>query len=78
MTAESCFAPEYVTWTDCSGRFLAGSGAGAASLYVPRYLAEIAPVSIRGGIATLNQASFNSYVAGNTTFGLSEMRVVLC
>lgn len=37
------------------GRFLVGSGAGAASLYVPRYLSEIAPVVIRGGISTLNQ-----------------------
>lgn len=29
---------------------------GAASLYVPRYLSEIAPIAIRGGISTLNQA----------------------
>ena len=41
-----------------AGRILAGLGAGAASLYVPRYLAEIAPIAIRGGIATLNQVNF--------------------
>ena len=39
-----------------AGRALAGIGAGAASLYVPRYIAEVAPISIRGGLATLNQA----------------------
>ena len=33
-------------------------GAGAASLYVPRYVSEVAPISIRGGLATLNQASY--------------------
>ena len=31
-------------------------GAGAASLYVPRYVSEVSPISIRGGLATLNQA----------------------
>lgn len=39
-----------------AGRVLAGVACGAASLYVPRYLSEIAPVAIRGGISTLNQA----------------------
>lgn len=38
-----------------AGRALAGIGAGAASLYVPRYISEVAPISIRGGLATLNQ-----------------------
>lgn len=39
-----------------AGRLLAGVGCGAVSLYVPRYLTEIAPIAIRGGISTLNQA----------------------
>ncbi|EIE21964.1 general substrate transporter, partial [Coccomyxa subellipsoidea C-169] len=39
-----------------AGRALAGVGAGAASLYVPRYISEVAPISIRGALATLNQA----------------------
>lgn len=39
----------------CAGRFFAGLGAGAASVYVPRYLIEIAPDEIRGGLGTLNQ-----------------------
>ena len=38
-----------------AGRALAGVGAGAASLYVPRYISEVAPISIRGALATLNQ-----------------------
>ncbi|KAK9819874.1 hypothetical protein WJX72_003513 [[Myrmecia] bisecta] len=38
-----------------AGRFLTGIAAGAASLYVPRYIAEISPVRIRGGLSTLNQ-----------------------
>ena len=38
-----------------AGRLLAGWGAGAASLYVPRYLSEIAPATIRGALGTLSQ-----------------------
>ncbi len=37
------------------GRFLAGLGAGAASVLVPRYVSEIAPIPIRGALGTLNQ-----------------------
>ena len=40
---------------------------GAASLYVPRYLSEIAPVAIRGGIATLNQARPDTCALGMLT-----------
>ncbi len=32
-----------------------GIGAGAASLYVPRYVSEVSPVAVRGALATLNQ-----------------------
>ena len=39
-----------------AGRGLAGLGAGAASVLVPRYLAEIAPRDIRGAVGTLTQA----------------------
>eukprot|EP00775_Hariotina_reticulata_P005498 gene5498-5733_t len=40
-----------------AGRALAGIGAGAASLYVPRYIAEVAPPSLRGRLGSLNQVS---------------------
>jgi hypothetical protein len=40
-----------------AGRALAGLGAGAASVLVPRYLAEVAPLDIRGAVGTLTQAS---------------------
>lgn len=40
-----------------AGRAVAGLGSGAASVLVPRYLAEIAPVAIRGALGTLTQAS---------------------
>ena len=39
------------------GRFLAGLGAGAASVLVPRYVSEIAPIPIRGALGTLNQVN---------------------
>ncbi len=48
------------------GRFLVGSGAGAASLYVPRYLSEISPVAIRGGISTLNQVGCTGFSGRDT------------
>ena len=38
-----------------AGRALAGLGAGAASVLVPRYLAEISPVAIRGMLGTMTQ-----------------------
>lgn len=38
-----------------AGRFLAGLGAGAASVLVPRYVSEIAPTAIRGALGTGNQ-----------------------
>jgi MFS family permease len=41
------------------GRLLAGVGTGAASLFVPRYLNEIAPNPIRGLLGTLNQILIN-------------------
>jgi MFS family permease len=41
------------------GRLLAGIGTGAASLFVPRYLNEIAPNPIRGLLGTLNQILIN-------------------
>lgn len=37
------------------GRALAGLGCGAASVLVPRYLAETAPLAIRGALGTLAQ-----------------------
>lgn len=37
------------------GRALAGLGCGAASVLVPRYLAETAPLAIRGALGTLTQ-----------------------
>ncbi|KAL4430702.1 hypothetical protein ABPG75_005958 [Micractinium tetrahymenae] len=41
------------------GRALAGLGCGAASVLVPRYLAEIAPLAIRGALGTLTQVFIN-------------------
>ena len=38
-----------------AGRALVGIGAGAASLYVPRYVSEVSPVAVRGALATGNQ-----------------------
>ena len=38
-----------------AGRLLAGCGVGTASLVVPRYLVEIAPVAIRGALGTFSQ-----------------------
>ncbi|CAL5223439.1 g5955 [Coccomyxa viridis] len=42
-------------WGLLAGRALAGIGAGAASLYVPRYISEVSPVAVRGALTTLNQ-----------------------
>lgn len=52
-----------------SGRVVSGVGAGAASLYAPRYIAEIAPSELRGNLGTQHQVFINvgilcAYCAG--------------
>lgn len=47
-------------WTMLAGRILAGLGAGAASVLVPRYMAEVAPTVIRGALGTMTQVSCRS------------------
>ncbi|XP_067684705.1 proton myo-inositol cotransporter-like [Haliotis asinina] len=59
------------------GRLFAGMGAGAASLAVPMYISECAPVDIRGRLGTLTQVLisfgvFLSSVAGGAFSGLGE------
>ncbi len=39
----------------CAGRIASGLACGAASLYVPRYVAEVAPPGIRGTLSTGSQ-----------------------
>lgn len=46
------------------GRFLTGLGAGAASVLVPRYVSEIAPIPIRGALGTLNQVGAGRGLTG--------------
>ena len=38
------------------GRVVAGIGAGAATVFVPLYLGQIAPLELRGAIGNLHQA----------------------
>ncbi len=45
----------YTCISYAAGRALVGIGAGAASLYVPRYVSEVSPVAVRGALATGNQ-----------------------
>jgi hypothetical protein len=37
------------------------SGAGAASLYVPRYIAEVAPPALRGWLGSMNQVGLHMH-----------------
>ncbi|KAG7796206.1 hypothetical protein KL929_003397 [Ogataea haglerorum] len=41
------------------GRFVSGLGAGCALVLVPLYINEIAPVSLRGVLGSMNQVSIN-------------------
>ena len=41
------------------GRVIAGVGAGAATVFVPLYLGQIAPLELRGAIGNLHQAGCN-------------------
>eukprot|EP00043_Microstomoeca_roanoka_P025160 m.7788 g.7788 ORF g.7788 m.7788 type:complete len:495 (+) comp5302_c0_seq1:95-1579(+) len=47
------FAPSIKLFT--AGRFVVGIGSGVTTVITPKYLSEIAPVSVRGGITTLSQ-----------------------
>lgn len=57
-------------WTLLVGRAVCGLGAGGASVLVPRYLAEIAPDAIRGGLGTLNQVFINVGITSSYVMGL--------
>ncbi|CAD7703448.1 unnamed protein product [Ostreobium quekettii] len=46
------------------GRIITGFGAGCASLYTPRYLAEIAPVNLRGSMGGWYQVLVNVGILG--------------
>jgi hypothetical protein len=37
------------------------AGAGAASLYVPRYIAEVAPPALRGWLGSMNQVGLQTW-----------------
>ncbi|CAK0785259.1 hypothetical protein CVIRNUC_008465 [Coccomyxa viridis] len=50
-----CSGTPFGYWGLLAGRAVVGIGAGAASLYVPRYISEVSPVAVRGALATLNQ-----------------------
>ncbi|KAK9863462.1 hypothetical protein WJX84_005596 [Apatococcus fuscideae] len=39
------------------GRVITGVGSGAATVYVPRYIAEVSPPTIRGSLSSCNQLS---------------------
>eukprot|EP00878_Enallax_costatus_P015475 GHUV01016210.1.p1 GENE.GHUV01016210.1~~GHUV01016210.1.p1 ORF type:complete len:748 (+),score=249.62 GHUV01016210.1:490-2733(+) len=52
------------------GRFVAGIGAGAASLYVPRYIAEISPPRLRGWLGSLNQVLINTGILAALCTGI--------
>lgn len=55
MRSRGLAGQPYLSTLPCAGRLLAGFGAGAASVYVPRYLIEIAPDAIRGALGTCTQ-----------------------
>lgn len=46
-------------WGFLLGRLISGFGAGAASLYAPRYIAEISPVVYRGRLGSQHQVFIN-------------------
>ncbi|CAO2839681.1 unnamed protein product [Amaranthus hypochondriacus] len=52
------------------GRTIGGYGMGAFSLVVPVYIAEIAPVNIRGALTTLNQVMISTGIAVAFLIGL--------
>ncbi|ANB13096.1 hypothetical protein AWJ20_1375 [Sugiyamaella lignohabitans] len=59
VLGSSIIANSHSVLTMCTGRFIAGLGAGSAIVVTPLYLNEISPVSIRGALGTINQISVN-------------------
>lgn len=41
-------------WVLCTGRFIYGASAGAFSVFVPKYVAETAPIEVKGPAGALN------------------------
>ena len=51
-------------WSLLIGRFIVGAAIGLASMVVPMFIAEMAPVHIRGSLVTMN----NLFIAGGQAF----------
>ena len=83
QTAVAHGACSMATWAQvgclscAAGRLLAGWGAGAASLYVPRYLAEIAPPAIRGFLGSLSQVCPMGWAAGVSSMHCNACSMLL-
>jgi len=62
------------------GRFLVGFGVGVASMIVPLYISEIAPVHIRGFLVSINNfmITFGQVIASCLAFACgSNWRLML-
>jgi sugar porter (SP) family MFS transporter len=56
-------------WVMGLGRFIIGLGAGASTVVVPIYIAEIAPQSMKGAFGSLTQISINIGILVTQVFG---------
>ena len=55
------------------GRLLVGATAGLNTVLVPLYIAEVAPVELRGGLGTVNQLAVTSGILTSQVLGLEEV-----
>eukprot|EP01147_Barroeca_monosierra_P010802 gene10801-2884_t len=62
------FSPEIELFT--AGRFIVGVGSGITTVITPKYLSEIAPVAVRGGITTLSQLAITTGILVSQSMGI--------
>ena len=56
VVGAACMAAAPALWLLIAGRFVVGLGIGLASMLVPMYLSEVAPLRYRGMLVTINVA----------------------
>ncbi len=70
------YMPYTYAYVTHSGRVIAGLGCGAASLFVPRYIAEVAPPDVRGALGTMTQVC--RVKSQSICRGIECVRVCVC
>jgi MFS family permease len=69
-----CFTFVVVFWVLCVGRFIYGISVGGFSVFCPKYIAETAPIEVKGPAGALTQVcvTFGILIAFTVGIGIGD------